>query len=245
MTNDSRQILYFVDEGKAHLNDTLDVSLKTAVDYGIEKLVIFTAQGEGIYLATKKLKKKHNIELKKRHGSNEIKLVGVSFPHGQTFADPNEPSKQIQVEIDPQYQRAFTKAKIPIIRAHLPFDPIAARFRDHGMLGQDFSLIGNALTMFGGGMSLCVQAALMACDAGAVTWGEHVIAMTADTSVLLQAAPTHRFLTDLVVREILCKPLFLTVAKREAVPPVLVQGVPYDDPRETSQDGSEIIVKTT
>ena len=64
-------------------------------------------------------------------------------------------------------------------------------------------------------MSLCVQAVLMASDAGYVSLGEHVIAMTSDTSILVRAAGTSRFLTDLIVREILCKPVLLTIGKSE------------------------------
>ncbi len=64
-------------------------------------------------------------------------------------------------------------------------------------------------------MSLCVQAVLMASDAGFVELGEHVIAMTSDTSILVRSAGTERFLTDLIVREIICKPVLLTIGKSE------------------------------
>jgi hypothetical protein len=55
----------------------------------------------------------------------------------------------------------------------------------------------------------------MASDAGLVGLGEHVIAMTSDTSILVRAAATERFLTDLIVREIICKPVLLTIGKSE------------------------------
>ena len=128
MTNDPDQIVYFPDEGKAHLDDCLNLSFATAASYGIGKIVIFTARGDGIHLAIKRCAEDP--------GYKEIKVVGVSFPQGQTFTDPKEPKKQIRVEINHQSQKAFKKANIPIIRAHLPFDSIAARFRDHGVLGR-------------------------------------------------------------------------------------------------------------
>jgi hypothetical protein len=103
----------------------------------------------------------------------------------------------------------------------MPFDPIRTQFSGHGVLGQDFSLIGNALRIFCGSMSLCVQAVLMASDAGHVALGEHVIAMTSDTSILVRAAGTSRFLTDLIVREIICKPVLLTIGKSEKTELVL------------------------
>jgi hypothetical protein len=64
-------------------------------------------------------------------------------------------------------------------------------------------------------MSLCVQAVLMACDAGEIEIGEHVIVMTSDTALLVRAAPTARLLTDFIVRQVICKPTFLTVTKAE------------------------------
>jgi hypothetical protein len=66
-------------------------------------------------------------------------------------------------------------------------------------------------------MSLCVQAALMACDAGEVEVGEHVIVLTSDTSILVRASGTRDLLTDFIVREILCKPVLLTIIKREEI----------------------------
>jgi hypothetical protein len=57
-----------------------------------------------------------------------------------------------------------------------------------------------------GSMSLCVQAVLMASDAGRVNRGEHVIALTSDTAILAQSAPTRYMLTEFAVREVLCKP---------------------------------------
>jgi hypothetical protein len=62
---------------------------------------------------------------------------------------------------------------------------------------------------------LCVQAALIACDAGEVEQGEHVIALTSDTAILVRSSPTERLLTDFIIREIICKPMSLTVSKSE------------------------------
>jgi len=45
-----------------------------------------------------------------------------------------------------------------------------------------------------------------------------VMAMTSDTAILVRAATTTRFLTDLIVREIVCKPVVLSVTKSEKAP---------------------------
>ncbi len=211
MNNLRSEIQYFAGEGRTNLNQCLSLALHTAADYGIEKVIVFTAKGEGIHYA---------LELQRSSPKlHSIKLIAVSFPQGKLFSDPEQPERMIQVEIGPERKFEFAAAGIPTIRARLPFEPIAASYRDHGILGQDLSLIGNALSIFGGSMSLCVQAALIACDAGEVEWGEHVIATTSDTAIVIRSAPTSHFLTDFVVREILCKPLFLTVGKKEEIPP--------------------------
>jgi hypothetical protein len=85
------------------------------------------------------------------------------------------------------------------------------------------SLVGDALDVLCGSMSLCVQAILLACDAGAVSLREHVIALTSDTAVLAQAANTARMLSDLIIREILCKPAVLTVSRKEMADKLPVQ----------------------
>jgi len=144
-------------------------------------------------------------------------LIAVTFPSQTQFSagDSSEHS------ISPDVAKFLAEHNIPVVRAHLPFDPIRTHYEGHGILGQDFSLIGNALRIFSGGMSLCVQAVLMASDAGHVELGDHVLAMASDTSILVRAAGTARFLKDLIVREIICKPVLLTIGKSEDADRVL------------------------
>jgi hypothetical protein len=52
-----------------------------------------------------------------------------------------------------------------------------------------------------------------------VEWGEHVIALTSDTAILAQAAPTRQMLRDLAVREILCKPAIYDIGRGEKSDP--------------------------
>lgn len=151
----------------------------------------------------------------------DIELIAVTFPSQTEFTVGSPAERSLDGETC-----AFLAARgVPIVRAHLPFDPIRAHHKNHGILGQDFSLIGNALRIFCGSMSLCVQAVLMASDAGHVGLGEHVIAMTSDTSILARAAGTSRFLTDLIVREIICKPVLLTIGKSEKADQTLESSV--------------------
>ena len=190
-------------EGKGNLARCLAATFAAALAHQVGKVIIFTSAGQGVLMALD--------EYRSLEQYADIELIAVTFPSQSQFSagDPSEHT------IPPEHLRIFSESRIPVVRAHLPFDPIRTHYAGHGILGQDFGLIGNALRIFGGSMSLCVQAVLMASDAGHVGLGEHVIAMTSDTSILVRAAGTEKFLTDLIVREIICKPVLLTIGKSE------------------------------
>jgi hypothetical protein len=200
---------YFLQEGRENLGPCIHATFEAAAAHNIKKVIIFTAAGLGVKMAIQDY-----LSLEKYA---DIELIAVTFS-SQTQFSTNDPS---EYTIPSDVYELLTNQKVPIVRAHLPFDPIRTQFSGHGVLGQDFSLIGNALRIFCGSMSLCVQAVLMASDAGHVMLGEHVLAMTSDTSILVRAAGTSRFLTDLIVREIICKPVLLTIGKSEKTESVL------------------------
>jgi hypothetical protein len=210
-------IEYFFHEGKENLEECLRISFETATRRNVQTIVIFTAVGEGPKLAVEKYLTMPEYA--------EIKIIAVTFPYGQKFVGYEDRPEATQISAE--YREFFTAHKVPIVRAHPPFNPLYAHQKGHSAPGQDLTLIGNTLNIFCGSMTLCVQAALMACDAGEVELGEHVIALTSDTSILVRVAPTERFMADFIVREILCKPMSLTITKSEArltetKPPILI-----------------------
>ncbi len=197
-------ITYFLQEGRENLPECLKIAFHAAKQQNIEKIVIFTARGEGVQLALDTFCSQDEYK--------HIRLVAVTFPQGKEFTHEGKP---LEVRIAEDAERSMNAHKVPIVRAHLPFDPIAPPFKDRGVLAQDLGLVESALNIFGGGMSLCVQAVVLACDAGTIGLGEHVIAMTADTAILVQATTTRRMLREMVVREILCKPAILSIGRKE------------------------------
>ena len=199
---------YFLQEGRENLRETLAVAFEAARLHNIETIIIFTSKGEGVRLAIEKRVSEP--------GFSPIRLVAVTFPNGKRFTDKD--GHFIQVEISPENRQFFAKHEVPIVSAHLPFDPIDPHFKSNGILAQDLCLLGEALNMFCGSMSLCVQAITLACDAGIIALGQHVISMTSDTAILAQATSTRRMLDQMVIREILCKPAILNIGRREASP---------------------------
>ncbi|MFP5276769.1 MAG: hypothetical protein ACLGPM_06620 [Acidobacteriota bacterium] len=203
---------YFFEEGKVNLRNCVGIAFQSAILRGIDTIVMFTGVGEGPSIAIE--------EFLGRPEYQGIKLIAVTFPYGQQFGSGNAFKA---VDIPDETRKTLEDHHIPLVRAHLPFNPITAHYRHHGILGQDLTLIGNALSIFGGSMSLCVQAAIMACDAGLLQLGDHVVSMTSDTAVIVRTAPTERLLTDFIVREVLCKPLYLTIGKSEESPIPLLE----------------------
>lgn len=198
---------YFLQEGRENLDDCLRLSFQAARNQNIGTIIIFTARGDGIRKAL--LEYSHDPEY------NHIRLIGVAFPAGKAMkgADDNP----VVIEISDENNELFARHNIPIVRAHFPFDGLRPTGPDAGPLARDLRLIADALNMFSGSMSLCVQSVTLACDAGHIGIGEHVIAMTADTSILATATVTSSMLSDLVVREVLCKPVIMTIAHNEQI----------------------------
>lgn len=197
--------VYFLQEGRENLRECLKIAFQAAKKQNVSKIIIFTARGEGVRIAIES-------HLSQDEFAN-IKAIAVAFPHGKIFTDKNK--NNIEVEISKEDLAFFGEHHVPVVRAHLPFDSIMPFFKSSGMLGQDLSLVSEALGIFGGSMALCVQAITMACDAGEVEIGEHVIALTSDTAILAQASNTDRMLGELIVREILCKAAVLTISRKE------------------------------
>jgi len=198
-------ITYFLQEGRENLAECLRSAFSAANNHSIKKIVIFTAEGLGVTMALD--------EFCSQPEFAHIKLVAVTFPVGQPFTDAD--GHPLEIDISQDLRERFRNQSIPIVRARMPFDPIAPPHLHRGILGQDLSLVESALNVFGGSMSLCIQAILIACDAGEVGSGEHVIALTSDTAILAQAAPTRHMLTAFAVREILCKPAVYTIGRNE------------------------------
>jgi hypothetical protein len=71
-------------------------------------------------------------------------------------------------------------------------------------------IIAHTLRMFGQGVKVCVEVAVMALDAGMIPYGEEVIAVGgtgrgADTAVIIKPAHANSIL-DTWISEIICKP---------------------------------------
>lgn len=184
---------YFLTEGKTNLQDCVRLSFRQAVRSGISQIVMFTANGDGVELACEKYLNTDDYR--------SIQVLAVSFPHGRVSPEATR--------ISESRMALFAKFQIRIIRAANPLDELIIPNRP----GRD--LVRRSLELFSGGMALCLRAAIIACDSGAVTPGGHVISMSADTSIVVKAAPSSHLFSTVAIREIICMPVIKDITKGE------------------------------
>src|SRR5579864_6450419 len=108
------QTTYFFQEGRDNLEDCLKVAFQAARQHGVNKVIIFTARGEGVQMALK--------DFCAQPDYAHIQLVAVTFPADKYFTDPQ--GNPVTVEIPKEVMDFMAAHKVPIVRAHLPFDAV-------------------------------------------------------------------------------------------------------------------------
>jgi len=197
-------IFYFRNEGRTNLESTLCKALERAVEKDIAKIVVFTADGEGIFSLHKMLMDKN---------VNNMKIIGVTFPQNRPFYTEEKDGKMEKFfpkTSDSEIKEAIRKIGIPLVQGVMPFEEVIVP----GAKQSNMRIIKETLGLFSGGMQLCVQAALMATDAGCVDIGESVIAVAADTAIVVKGALSEYLFhphEGLNILEIICKPSKMTV----------------------------------
>ena len=184
------RIVYFEDPESNYIDEALPIIRRRAEELGIKTVVIASTKGETAVKAVAALK--------------GIKVIAVS--HATGFDEPdnqpfNEESRQ-QVESVGGTVLTTTHAFAGIERS------IRTKFNMY--LSGD--VIAETLRVFGHGMKVACEIAMMAADAGLVRTDEHIIAVAGrhsgvNTAIMLKPVNTHRFF-DLKVSEIICMPRF-------------------------------------
>lgn len=197
-----KAITYFDGEGQKNIPKTIEaVSRFFEENTGIKKVVVFTANGEGAIALSTALK------------NRDIKIIAVTFPFGQTYKTSKGDGQVVVGIVDPSTREELERSNIKIVQGSLPFQDIII---PHAADPKLQSII-YTLRLFGGGTELCVQATIMACEAGTVAPGEDVVVMSADTALVVTAARKLTLFSPfegLEIKEIICKPSRLTITRR-------------------------------
>lgn len=190
----TRKVLYFEAPGKENTEDTIKVVKKTAIETGIQHVVVASGTGST------------GVKVSEALRDAGIKVVVVTEHAGQFKFGTSEPLifseaskkklKALGVEIV-----TCTHAFSGPISSHPSFDAN--------------SVIRDTLTRFCQGMKVAVEIVMMAADAGAILVDEEVIAVAgtlegADTAIIVRPCHAKNFFDKehgIEIRQILCMPI--------------------------------------
>lgn len=218
-----RQTRYFDLPGPANTLETLECCRRRAEDLGLGAFVIASLRGASARRAVEVF------------AGSGVGIVAVTVPPGACWVvdsltndlwrDIPEFRRQkeewqaaglerVRMDMDEETEAELKGAGVKIVRGTIPFygigTSLASRLKDINY-EQYFT---EALRLFSGGMIVCVEAALMAADAGAVALDKELLvaagtSMGLDTAVVVRPSTSLTFLdpsTGFEIREIVTLP---------------------------------------
>jgi len=182
--------VYFANPGSENTEAVLRIARQRAEELGIKNIVVASTRGDTAVKAMDAF-----------HGLRVIvvsHVTGLREPNLQEFTEENR-------------KKVESKGGIILTAAHA-FSGVSRALRTKFNTVTIGDIIANTLRVFGDGVKVACEIALMAADAGLVRTDEDVISIAgtsrgADTAILLRPVNSHDFF-DLKVKEILCKPRF-------------------------------------
>ncbi len=198
---ESKNIFYFSEEGIKNLEKTIELVHERALDLGLKKVLIFTANGDGAFAAHEKFNK------------DNIRILAVTFPYKKEFKITNTDGEKNTIIPQTSMQKIknmLSEKEIDLIQGVMPFEDILLP----GVKDTKIQTLNYTLSLLSGGTRLCIQSVLMACDSGYIDPGEYVISMSADTAMVLRACRTEWLFHPkygLEISEIICKPSKFTI----------------------------------
>lgn len=181
-------VTYFEKPGKENTQRTFDLAKRRAEELGIKTILVASTSG------------KTGIKACETFRGYDVVVV----THSTGFKEPN------YQELTDENRTAIEAAGAKILTCQHTFGGVGRAVRKKLGTYELEELIAYTLRLFGEGMKVVVEIALMAADAGLVRTDEPAIAIAgtgkgADTAVVLKPANTQAFF-DLQVLEVLCKP---------------------------------------
>ena len=180
--------VYFENAGKENTEAVLQIARQRAEELGIKNILVASTKGDTAVRAMDVLQGLRVIVV--------THVTGMREPNAQEFTEENR-------------QIVESKGGVILTTAHA-FGGLSKAMRNKYNMSVYGEIIADTLRIFGQGMKVVCEIALMASDSGLVNTGEDVISIGgtgggADTAVVLTPVNTHHFF-DLKVKEILGKP---------------------------------------
>jgi hypothetical protein len=185
---DKKTVVYFSRPGKENTEDTLLMAKERATELGIDTIVVASTGGATATRAAEYFK--------------GFKLIIVTHVTGL-----REPNVQ---EMDPEARFTVESMGGVVHTATHAFGGVGRSVRNKFNTYQTEEIIAQTLRLFGEGVKVVCEIALMAADAGLVRTDREVVCIAgtghgADTAVVLQPVNAQKFF-DLKIKEIICKP---------------------------------------
>lgn len=180
------QTVYFSQPGPSNTESTLAIARKRAEMLGIDTVLVATTSGATAVRAAEVF----------------ADFTVVAVTHSTGFATPH------QQELTPENVAALTRAGVHVLTTTHAFGGVGRAVRKKLGTYEVEEIIAFTLRIFGQGMKVVAEIALMAADAGLVPENKPVLAIAgtgrgADTAVILY--PTHaQAFFDLEFAEIIC-----------------------------------------
>ena len=181
---------YFHQPGKENLERVLQIAKERAGQLGIHSIVVATTTGQTGVRASEVFR-----------GYNVVLVT-----HCAGFGEPNTQ------ELTDENRLAIQANGGHILTCQHAFGGVGRAVRKKLQTYELDEIIAYTLRIFGQGMKVVCEIALMAADAGLIRVGEPAIAIGgtsrgADTAVVVLPSNVHTFF-DMRVMEVLCKPGF-------------------------------------
>ena len=187
------KITYFENPGKENTEAVLRIAKQKAEELGIRTILVASTTGNTALKAMEAFKGMRVIVV--------THFTGFAEPNSQEFTEENKKVVQSKGGIILTTTHAFGGLGRAMRQGDIPEATTTYIVGD---------IVATTLRVFGQGMKVVCEIALMAADAGLIPEGKEVIAVAgtgrgADTVIILRTATSKRFL-DLRALEILAKP---------------------------------------
>ncbi len=184
------KIAYFEKPGRENTETVLRIAKQWAEELGIKTVVIASTRGDTAVRAMDVLQ--------------GLKIIIVTHVAGYLAPDTQQFTQENRRIVESQ-------GGVVLTTAHA-FGGVSRAMRQKFNAYAIGDMIADSLRIFGEGMKVVVEIAMMAADGGLVRTDEDVIAIGgtgkgADTAVVLRPVISRNFF-DLKIKEILCKPHF-------------------------------------
>ena len=179
---------YFENPGRENTEEVLRIAKQRAEELGIKTIVVASTAGDTAVRAMDVLQ--------------GLRVIVVTHVTGMRGPDTQEFTEENRKIVESKGGTVFTTAHT--------FSGLSAAMRKKFNTYIIGDIVANILRIFGQGMKVVCEIAVMAADGGLVRTDEDVIAIGgtgrgADTAVVLRAVNSGDFF-DLKVKEVLCKP---------------------------------------